>query len=143
MKRRLPQHLAWLAIVALILGPLSGVCTMEASASDETAQACPMGSDDGASCCCDEPCESPSGSDRPNPSDRCDQLQSFDDHWIPGPRVSVDRTFLPAVELAVLPDLLQPASVQQARAPWPVTYHPLIPPEAKSSLLAQGCALNT
>jgi hypothetical protein len=102
-----------------------------------------MGGADGASCCCADACDSHSGTDHPNPSDKCPQIQSSDDHWTPGPRVTVDRNLLPAVQWMMLPGAFEPESVRQGRAGWAVTYRPLIPPEAKNSLLAQGCALNT
>ena len=137
------KYLAWLAVVAFLFGPLTGLCTMQAWASAATAHGCPTAGAEDASCCCGDPCESHSGMEDPSPSDHCRQVQSLDDHWTPGPRVTVDRILLPTLQWATLSVAFQPETVRRAQAPWPVTYRPSVPVEAKSSLLAQGCALNT
>jgi len=54
----------------------------------------------------------------------------------------MERHILPVGQWAIVPAAFQPESVRRAQFPWPVIYRPAAPPEAKSSLLAQGCALN-
>jgi len=134
-------------MLTLVFGPLVGLCGAPASAVAGTPKHCAMNQASGrsgASCCCDDPCGAESKDHAPGRMpENCPQANSADAHCPPVSRASLDRSQAFSVAWPVLPAAFQPEAVRAARSPWPVAYRPLIPPEAKSSLLAQRCALNT
>jgi hypothetical protein len=135
------RHLASLAVLLLLFAPASGLCSQRGPAG--TAEgACPMSGAD-TPCCCNEGCHEPADAQPEQSPDECPQMQRSDERLAPLPRAGVAYQPVLSPLVYTLPGSFEPESVRQGRLAAFVDYRPMIPPEAKSSLLAQRCALNT
>ena len=93
-------------------------------------------------CCCGETCEPASHPREERGPDDCPQMQDAEQRPALLPRSGLTHPRVPSTFFHALPAFQEPASMRSSLAAARIAYRPLIPPEAKNSLLAQACALN-
>jgi hypothetical protein len=138
---RFQQQFAWVAVLLLLTAPTFGLCTQRDPGAAPAGGCSLRGAE--ASCCCEQSCDSPGDAKPQQSPDDCPRMQRADDRLAPSPRASMTYQPVASPFAYWLPASFEPASVRQASLASLGTYHPLTPIEAKCSLLAQGCALNT